>query len=238
MYSVEPVSAAAPIEEPHEWRLLATTYTCVHPADMEPPASLIAEIRTFFPNFVPVWMISEWQEGKKEHQAFGQHLFASWTDTAENPDAGDPLHIQAFPADFPFRGGYIYPARPWTFTLPNADPRAYGPFAEQFLPFDHAAVDYLRATWHWLNSPGSLRQKYEESARKIEEDKFRTLASVSLEKRMQLRDDRHYLMKLIGDGKFFPEVPDGPAPFTQITNTDAWDTTPSGLVVPLEGVSS
>jgi hypothetical protein len=223
------------------WRLRDIRFTAVHPPDMTPSPSLVREIRTLFPYFVPLWTIREWRSPAGTDEAFGYHLFGTWSPTREDPNQAEPLRLDSIPSDFPFKGGYVYEARTWSYSLPMEEGIA-GPYADQFLPFDSAAVEWFRCTHQYLNAPGSLRQKWEARARAAEERKFKELAGVALEKRLQLRDERHWLMKLISAGKIHPD-PHEAQPFLHLRSDEpdpssGWATTSGGLIVPAAATST
>ena len=152
------------------WRLKKVFFTCVHPPEHEPAPALVAQIRSFLPRFVPVWCVQEWKMPDGTEVAYGFHVLCQWTDVAEDPFSARPIKIENFPSDFPFRGGYIYELRTWGYSFHPSEPWL-------FFPFNEHTVEWLRATWNFLNAPGTLQQKYYERAEAAE-----TAQMVELEK--------------------------------------------------------
>ena len=186
------------------WRIRKVFFTCVHPPEHEPSPSLVAEIRSFLPRFVPVWCVQEWIRPDGVEVAYGFHVLCQWTDIAEDPSAARPIKVENFPRDFPFRGGYIYELRTWGTTFHPEEPWL-------FYPFNQNTVEWLRATWNFLNAPGTLQQKYYERAEAAETAQMVELEKLDAEAKYKLNNDRVQIMDCLENGRIWAP-PEGTRP--------------------------
>lgn len=94
-------------------------WSLIFPDGAAPPPSVVAQIRSFWPNYVPLYCTRVFvgPDGKK--QEFKYHVIGMWrlSPDEECPDFHRIIKGLVIPFDFHFKGGVIYEqysiARPW-----------------------------------------------------------------------------------------------------------------------------
>lgn len=181
------------------WQCVDTQYSAVFPAGFEPDPSLVARIRGFYPQFVPVWMVKEYVTPSEGHVTFGFYVIGRWEPFVPQDEDGTPLTITR-PADFPFHGGVIYEQLPWS-DPPNAQGKRLN-LPDVFRPFDARLVEWMDAAHReFCRTPGQMKEKYRQSQRALALAEQEELARVKENGRLRLIDDRHQVIKRIEEGK-------------------------------------
>ena len=188
-----------------QWQCVDTHYTCVFPAGFAPDPTLVARIRSFYPQFVPVCMVKEYVTPTGGRVNYLFHVIGRWEQmpTPDDVENGrEPLRVER-PRDFPFDGGVVYEQRPWT-DPPNAQGQRLN-LPDLFRPFDQRLVDWMDAAHReMVRSEGTMASKVLESLRKEQDAEAKELARVKENGRLALIDDRHQVIKLLDAGKINP----------------------------------
>jgi hypothetical protein len=182
-----------------------THYTCIFPVGYAPDPALVARIRSFYPQYVPVWMVKEYVTPSGGRVNYGFHVIGRWEQvpTPDDVESGrEPLRVER-PADFPFHGGVVYEQRPWS-DPPNAAGQRMN-LPDLYRPFDARLVEWMDAAHREMaRSEGSMQQKVLEAIRKEEDAAARELARAQENGRLALIDERHQVIKLLDAGKINP----------------------------------
>jgi len=185
-----------------QWQCVDTYYTCVFPVGYAPDPALVARIRAFYPQFVPVWMVKEYVTPTGGRVNYGFHVIGRWEafPTPDDIEQGNvPLRVER-PADFPFSGGVIYEQSPWSHP-PNVEGQRLN-LPDVFREFDARLVEWMDAAHReMLRTPWKMKGKVLSAVRREQEAEARELAAVKANRRLELIDDRAQVMKLMDAGK-------------------------------------
>lgn len=170
------------------------------PAGHDPDPAIVREIRSFCPDFVPLWVVRTFvtpTEGSKDYgyYALGIHIQNPEETEDDAWDALGPVNVEIPP---PFRGGRIYAIevianewKPGSWQFNNNVP----PTGE---PFDRRALDWMLKTHHRRENTDIVKDQMQAvrdrlAAEKVALDKGRE------ERRLANREDRFQLLRWIGE---------------------------------------
>ena len=179
----------------------------VFPAGQEPDEAIVRSIRSFCPDFVPLYVTTEYlapvggERKRASYHAFGMHT--NQPEGSEDDDAlcGEPVSVLR-PTTWParFNGGRVscvyvlskpWPEDSWQFkcNMP-LDP----------LPFDWRAEDWMRKTWHRVQKERAATLGFAEKNRMLAHRAAEEKAMRGVHEDIKLanRDDRYQLLRPLG----------------------------------------
>ena len=184
------------------WQCVDTYYTCVFPAGETPDPALVSRVRSFYPQFVPVWMVKEYVTPSGGRINYGFHVIGRWEPmpTVDDVEQGRvPLRCER-PADFPFNGGVIYEQRPWTDPTNAAGKKLNLP--DLYRPFDVRLWEWMDAAHREMaRTAGKMKAKVLKALDREVEAEANELAKVKENRRLELIDDRVQVMNAFDAGK-------------------------------------
>jgi hypothetical protein len=199
------------------WTLLATEFTCVFPPGEEPNPSLVREIRTFDPNYVPLWLRKTYKDPQGVEVTFGWHCIGRWAPIADD-DSREPLRLERPGRKsilFPFDGGVVYDQRTICDEWAEGTPERALMCPDIYIPFDQRLVTWMNAAHRRLMREEGTKQKTLDDidARLAAEQK--AVETLEDDARRNLKRDKNLIRRAIDEKRLAADPAPDPQPYVQ-----------------------
>ena len=206
------------MEAAHVWTLVETEFTCAFPPGMSPDADVVAAIRRFDPDYVPVLCRKVYKTPTNADVAYGYHLIARFVDIPHN-ESWEPLNILDTSDWLNGKDATrIYEQKMWAGMPKDGTQAAREGWPPMYWPHDWALYNYLeschKAYFGELRSVKEQVLSNLEAQREAEASELKFIEDDARHE-MQSLVTRAHIRKAVELENFEPEAPPDPQPYTQ-----------------------
>lgn len=188
---------------------LEVEWSLTFPVGQEPKPEVVKRIRSFFPQYVPLWCTRVHLHPDGTKVPFFYHVIGRWRESPDEdfPDLDRIIKVLR-PPNFPWKGGVIYEQRTLSCPWPDHSPQKYVNTPDQPLP---GPTSMELANWmeeQYKLARGSLESLKSRVARN-EKDKEsqaeREMEKLEKDKTYELMQYRKLWNQAISEGRIFDE---------------------------------
>jgi hypothetical protein len=204
-------------EAQHVWVCTDTEFTTAFPSGMEPDIAVVAAIRAFDPEYVPVLCRKAYKTPTNADVAFGYHVFARFIDCPKWPKPALKLTSSA-----QWLNGMdaerIYEQKMWA-DLPAEGTQAYREcWPPIYRPHDWRLHRWAQAAYKaYFGELKTIKEQVAEFVQAQKEHGERKLAFIEDDARHEMKSlvTRAHIRKAVELENFEPEAPPDPQLYTQ-----------------------